>query len=94
MVDGRQIRVRGRLNDLEEALDGQAFFRCHHSFLIDLSFVNEIDSATMTASLYGGKRALIRRGWLVRTRSAWENRLFELTRAKHGDTPKLASSSR
>ena len=65
----------------------RAFFRCHHSCLINLSFVNGIDSTTMTASLFGGKRALIRRGWLVRTRTAWENRLFEFARAKHGKTP-------
>lgn len=93
MVDGRQIRVRGRLNELEESLDRRAFFRCHHSYLINLSFVSNIDSITMPATLYGGQSALIRRGWLIRTRTAWENRCSTLPGQNMAQFPANASIS-
>lgn len=82
MVDGRLLRVRGRLDQLEAQLDSHQFLRCHHSYLINLALVQYIDADTMSASLYGGSTAFIRRGWLTRTRTAWENWLFAMTRKK------------
>ncbi len=84
MFDGRSYRVRGKLNDLEEQLGSDKFFRCHQSYLVNLAFVQGVDSDDMSVILYGGARAFIRRNWLTRTRTAWEDWLFEMTRKRDG----------
>ncbi|MGI6535170.1 MAG: LytR/AlgR family response regulator transcription factor [Eggerthellaceae bacterium] len=82
MVDGRTLRVRGRLDQLEEKLANPQFLRCHHSYLVNLALVQDIDSDTMSVALYGGNTAFIRRGWLSRTRTAWEDWMFAMARKK------------
>lgn len=85
MVDGRRLRVRGRLDQLEDRLANPQFLRCHHSYLINLALVQDVDADTMSASLYGGNTAFIRRGWLARTRTAWEDWMFAMTRKKDAE---------
>ena len=85
MVDGRRLRVRGKLDQLEAQLANPQFFRCHHSFLINLALVQDIDAETMSAALYGGTSAFIRRGWLSRTRTAWEDWMFAMARKKDAE---------
>jgi DNA-binding LytR/AlgR family response regulator len=84
MADGRRLRVRGRLDQLEALLANPRFLRCHHSYLVNLAFVRDVDADTMTVALFGGCTAFVRRGWLTRTRAAWEDWLFEMAERKDG----------
>lgn len=79
-LDNGEIRQkRGKLDDLESWLKEKSFFRCHKSYLVNLSFISGFDPDLKTFTVQGGKNVYIRRADLKRARMAWENHLFDIT---------------
>ncbi|HAI77351.1 MAG TPA: DNA-binding response regulator [Microscillaceae bacterium] len=43
LVDGSKILISKTLKEYEQLLEGQGFFRCHQSFLINLAYLARVD---------------------------------------------------
>ena len=71
-----------RLADLEAQLDSQVFVRCRKSYIANLTFVEEVDQQLMVLRMRWGGVVHVRRADVVRTRRAWEDRMFQLAQAK------------
>lgn len=82
LVGGREVTGRMRLADLEAQLDSQVFVRCHKSYIANLTFVEEVDQQLMVLRMRWGGVVHVRRADVVRTRRAWEDRMFQLAQAK------------
>ncbi|MDE6731774.1 MAG: LytTR family DNA-binding domain-containing protein [Oscillospiraceae bacterium] len=55
VVAGREpVRVRAKLDDIGQELDGRVFARPHKSFIINMSFVKDIDRRNMVITLKSG----------------------------------------
>lgn len=48
------VRIRAKLDDIENGLEGHFFGRPHKSYLINMNFVKDIDSRNMTLTLKSG----------------------------------------
>lgn len=84
LVGGREVVGRARLADLEAQLDPQVFVRCHKSYLANLTFVEAVDEDLMVLRMRWGGVVHVRRSDVVRTRRAWEDRMFKLAQARGG----------
>lgn len=82
LSDGSTMKRKGKLDDLEPLLAGYPFFRCHKSYLVNLSFVQGIDKEQMVFQLREGGSVYIRRELFYKARSEWENWLFSAARRK------------
>lgn len=49
------VRVRAKLNDIELELDNHLFARPHKSYIINMSFIKDIDSRNMIITLKSGE---------------------------------------
>ena len=78
------MQAKGRLDELEPQLAAYPFFRCHKSYLANLSFVTDIDREQMVFRMREGSAVYIRRGDFRRARTAWENWLFDAARNRSG----------
>lgn len=84
LAGGRVLQAKGRLDELEPQLAAYPFFRCHKSYLANLSFVTDIDREQMVFRMREGSAVYIRRGDFRRARTAWENWLFDAARNRSG----------
>lgn len=82
LAGGGVLRRKGKLDDLEPLLAEYPFFRCHKSYLVNLTFVLSLDREQMVFQMREGGCAYIRRETFYRARSAWENWLFSAARRK------------
>lgn len=82
LAGGSTMRRKGKLDDLAPLLKEYAFFRCHKSYLVNLSFVQGIDKEHMVFQLREGGSVYIRRELFYKARSEWENWLFSVARRK------------
>lgn len=57
--DGTSARVRGKLDTVEQRLEGGAFLRSHQSYLVNLRHVRGVENETFLTSL--GRPVLIRK---------------------------------
>ncbi|WP_350293982.1 LytTR family DNA-binding domain-containing protein [uncultured Croceitalea sp.] len=60
--DNRKILVSQTLKSFENKLQGQYFFRCHQSFLVNLKFIQSIDKKKDTIHLIIGDTLPIAKG--------------------------------
>ncbi len=74
--------TKGRLDELAPQLEEFPFFRCHKSFLANLSFVTGINRELMLFSMKEGNAVYIRRENFRKAKDAWESWLF--SRARKG----------
>lgn len=79
---GQAQQLKGRLDDLAPQLTAFPFFRCHKSYLANLSYVTGIDRELLLLRMREGHDAYVRREDLKKTKDAWENWLF--TQARKG----------
>ena len=82
LTGGETMKRKGRLDELAPLLADRPFFRCHKSYLVNLSFVQGIDREQMVFQMREGGSAYIRRELFYKARSAWENWLFSAARRK------------
>lgn len=56
VVAGREpVRVRAKLDDIGQELDGRVFARPHKSYLVNMSFIKDIDSRNLVIKLKSGE---------------------------------------
>lgn len=49
-ADGREHRCKEAMKDLEARLVGEAFFRCHNAYLVNLAYVESVEQAAVTVN--------------------------------------------
>lgn len=79
-TNNRTETVKGKLDELTPQLADYPFFRCHKSYLVNLSFVIDADTELLLFRLREGKSVYIRRESLRPAMDAWESWLFSQTR--------------
>lgn len=80
LTGGETVQVRERLDAVEPQFEGQPFFRCHKSYLVNLSCVAELDRELMVFVMKEGRSVYIRRESLSKARKAFESYLFSAAR--------------
>ncbi len=56
VIAGREpVRVRAKLDDIGQELDGRVFARPHKSYLVNMSFIKDIDSRNLVIKLKSGE---------------------------------------
>lgn len=69
-----------KLDHIEAKLSSPSFIRCHHSFIVNLRYVEGLNQELMLFMMNNGDKAYIRRGDLKRAKDAYETYLFASTR--------------
>lgn len=82
LAGGSTMKRTGKLDALAPLLARYPFFRCHKSYLVNLSFVQGIDKEQMVFQMREGGSVYIRRELFYKARSEWENWLFSAARTK------------
>lgn len=81
LTGGEIIKVHERLENIESQFEGRDFFRCHKSFLVNLSYVKNLDKELMIFIMKKGKNVHIRRESMVIARKSFETYLFKMSRS-------------
>lgn len=81
LTGGEIIKANERLEHIEPQFERLDFFRCHKSFLVNLSYVKNIDRELMVFVMKEGKNVHIRRESMVVARKAFETYLFKMSRS-------------
>lgn len=80
LLGGEVLRITGKLNKIEPQFEGQPFFRCHKSYLVNLSHVMELDKGFLMFVMNEGSKVYIRRESLSKAKKAYEAHLFATVR--------------
>ena len=80
LTGGRTLTMRERLDNLERRLPAPPFFRCHKSYLVNLTQVRCLDRERNAFEMNEGGAAYIRRPSLRAAAKALERVLFDETR--------------
>lgn len=78
----RSLTLRGRLDRFEQLLPKPPFYRCHKSYLVNLSYVRRLDREVNIFEMTEGGAAYIRRDSVREAARSLERFLFEEAR-KH-----------
>lgn len=78
-----------KLKNLEQLLQPPQFLFCHRSYIINLSYVEEIDRELNVFRMWGGGLAYIRKGGLPECSRAYTSWLFKETEEIAGGRKKL-----
>lgn len=70
-----------KLNDIEAQLPSPPFLRCHHSYIANISYVQNLDRELKTFTMKNGDKVYIRRQDLKKAKDAYENYLFQTARS-------------
>lgn len=73
-TDGKIQESTGKLNDLEKQVRGDMLMRCHQSFIVNLRYVEGLDSAELTVA---GERIPVSRRYYVDVKKRYQEMLFE-----------------
>lgn len=79
---GDVMKRKGKLDEIAPLLESYPFFRCHKSYLVNLSYVTGIDRERMVFQMREGGSVYIRRETFRQAKREWENWLFLTTRRK------------
>lgn len=85
LTGGEVLQVNEKLENVENQFLSQPFFRCHKSYLVNLSYVKALDSELMVFAMKEGKNVHIRRESMGKARKAFEAYLFEKARRMGDD---------
>lgn len=80
LAGGEVLETTGKLDKIESQFAGQPFFRCHKSYLVNLSHVAELDKWLMMFVMKEGKSVYIRRESMGKAKKAYETYIFGITR--------------
>lgn len=75
-TDGRVQESTGKLNDLERQICGDAFLRCHQSFIVNMNHVRAFSGTELTLAKDGQKVPVSRR-YRTEVKTRFEELLFE-----------------
>jgi len=75
------IKVNEKLDNVEAQFEGHPFFRCHKSYLVNFSYVKNLDKELMVFKMKDGKNVHIRRESMNIVRKAFETYLFKMSRS-------------
>ena len=78
MDDGEELVFRGKLDDEKSKFSEKYFFRCHKSFLVNLSKICGIDRELLTFVMQGGEQVHIHRQGFFAAKRAYEHYLFSI----------------
>ena len=81
LADGAVIRANEKLDNIVNQFKKESFFRCHKSYLVNFSYVKNLDSELMVFKMKQGKNAYIRRSSLSKAQKSFETYLFKKTRS-------------
>lgn len=76
LTGGEVLQAIERLDIVEPQFEGQGFFRCHKSYLVNLVYIRNFDRRLMVFNMKEGNNVHIRRESLSNARKAYENYLF------------------
>lgn len=82
---GEVINILERLDHIEEQFSGDAFFRCHKSFLVNFAFVEKLDIELRIFRMKEGNTVHIRRESMAKAKKSFENYLFNHSRRTEHD---------
>lgn len=85
LTGGEVLETGGRLSKIEPQFEGQSFFRCHKSYLVNLAYVAAFDKDLMMFLMKEGGPVYIRRESISEAKKAHETYLFAAAR-KMGET--------
>lgn len=75
------IKVNEKLDNIETQFEGHPFFRCHKSYLVNFSYVKNLDSELMVFKMKEGKNVHIRRESMAIARKAFETYLLKMSKS-------------
>lgn len=70
-----------KIDRIEEQLPSPPFYRCHHSFIINMRHVRKMDMSLKCFIMEGGETAFIRQRDLKRMKEEYENYIFTTSRS-------------
>lgn len=70
-----------KIGSIEAQLPSPPFYRCHHSFLINMRHVREVDTSLRCFIMENGDKAFIRLRDLKRMKEEYENYIFTTSRS-------------
>lgn len=73
-TDGRVQESTGKLNDLERQICGDAFLRCHQSFIVNIYHVEGMEGSSLTVA---GEQIPVSRRYYAEVRKRYQQILFE-----------------
>ena len=74
------LQANTKLDKIEPQFEGQPFFRCHKSYLVNLAHVAELDKWLMVFVMNEGNQVHIRRESMGKAKKAYETYLFAAAR--------------
>lgn len=80
LTGGETVRTKDHLDAIEPQFEGQTFFRCHKSYLVNLAYVAELNRELMMFVMKEGHNVYIRRKSMGNARKAFEAYLFAAAR--------------
>lgn len=75
-TDGRVQESTGKLNDLEQQICGDAFLRCHQSFIVNMHHVREFSGMELTLA-EEGERVPVSRRYCAAVQERYRKIIFE-----------------
>lgn len=75
-TDGRVQQSTGKLDDLEQQICGEAFLRCHQSFIVNMYHVRELSGRELVL-LADGQKVPVSRRYYKEIRERYQELLFE-----------------
>ncbi len=85
LSDGRQLRTKGRLDEIEDSFPSVSFMRCHKSYLTNLGFVTALDTELMSFRMVNNHNVYIRRESIKKAKAVWETYMFDAVRRLGGE---------
>jgi len=80
LTGNEKVQIRERLDNIEPQFAAQPFFRCHKSYLVNLSYVAELDRELMVFVMKEGENVHIRRESMSKAKKAFSSYLFDAAR--------------
>lgn len=75
---GQELTIRGKLDEVQAAFPEKYFYRCHKSYLVNLSNIRCIDRALLTFVMEDGQQVHIHRQGFYSAKRAYEQYLYSI----------------
>ena len=90
MEDSQELVFRGKLDEEQKKFPEKYIFRCHKSFLVNLTKIKGIDRELLTFIMLDGQQVHIHRQGFFVAKRAYEQYLFSIARGWKEDSQKKA----
>jgi DNA-binding LytR/AlgR family response regulator len=79
-ANDEKIRVSGKLDDIQNQFEGESFFRCHKSYIVNLSHIRSLDHELQIFVMENKDCVHIRRESFYKAKHAYEDFLFDIAK--------------